>query len=292
MPANTFPERPCYLCKSCQKPRKDSSRGRTDPQKDRCKQVEFSVIPSPRLQTVHGSHLGFTSQNARVLIWARAPTSCHCLRPTDVHRLGRRWASAQGGQPLQPAKVDSSGKWHLWLWVVSDEKRRNSLERGKESETEREREHRGCWEKIGAGSPFNLLINHANEILTGYSEAVLRGGREALVLDYTLSMWRGEKRSKICCRTKRWETCWPSAAENNHWRHERNQTSLWARKQKHSVLYTVINLDICTVPVATNHTLLSCIWCNQACDIVQFTIPTPYSDMSAPVKCDRQCYYI
>lgn len=51
----------------------------------------------------------------------------------------------------------------------------------------------GCWEKIGTGSPFNLLINHANEILTGYSEAVLEGGRKALVLDYTLSAWRAEK---------------------------------------------------------------------------------------------------
>lgn len=58
----------------------------------------------------------------------------------------------------------------------------------------KERAHRGCWEKIGTGSPFNLLINHANEILTGYSEAVLRGGRKALVLDYTLSMWRGGKK--------------------------------------------------------------------------------------------------
>lgn len=61
----------------------------------------------------------------------------------------------------------------------------------------KERAHRGCWEKIGTGSPFNLLINHANEILTGYSEAVLRGGRKALVLDYTLSMWRGGKKAKL-----------------------------------------------------------------------------------------------
>jgi len=51
----------------------------------------------------------------------------------------------------------------------------------------------GCWEKIGTDSPFNLLINHANEILTGYSEAVLGGGSKALVPDYTPSMWRGKK---------------------------------------------------------------------------------------------------
>lgn len=57
----------------------------------------------------------------------------------------------------------------------------------------------GCWEKIGTDFPFNLLINHANEILTGYSEAVLEGESKALVLDYTLSMWRGEKKSEICC---------------------------------------------------------------------------------------------
>lgn len=57
----------------------------------------------------------------------------------------------------------------------------------------------GSWEKIGTDSPFNLLINHANEILTGYSEAVLRGGSQALVLDYTLSVWMsGGERSEIC----------------------------------------------------------------------------------------------
>lgn len=65
---------------------------------------------------------------------------------------------------------------------------------GEKEQERKERAHRGCWEKIGTGSPFNLLINHANEILTGYSEAVLRGGRKALVLDYTLSMWRGGKK--------------------------------------------------------------------------------------------------
>lgn len=102
--------------------------------------------------------------------------------------------------------MDSSGKWHLWLWVVSEEEeelrgRGGKKEVWRERARERkERAHRGCWEKIGTGSPFNLLINHANEILTGYSEAVLRGGRKALVLDYTLSMWRGEKSEvEICC---------------------------------------------------------------------------------------------
>lgn len=68
--------------------------------------------------------------------------------------------------------------------------------REREVRREKEREHRSCWEKIGAGSPFNLLINHANEILTGYSEAVLGGRRKALVLDYTLSMWRAKKEKR------------------------------------------------------------------------------------------------
>ena len=81
----------------------------------------------------------------------------------------------------------------MWLWVVSDEEEQLG-EKG-----EKERKHGGCWEKIGTGSPFNLLINHANEILTGYSEAVLGGGRKALVLDYTPSVWRAKKRSEICC---------------------------------------------------------------------------------------------
>lgn len=63
---------------------------------------------------------------------------------------------------------------------------------------EKEGEHRGCWERIGAGSPFNLLINHANEILTGYSEAVLGGGRKALVLDYTVHVEsKKEKRNML-----------------------------------------------------------------------------------------------
>ncbi len=92
----------------------------------------------------------------------------------------------------------------MWLWVVSDEEeqlgeRKRGAARRRQREKEREREHGGCCEKIGAGSPFNLLINHANEILTGFSEAVLEGGRKALALDYTLSMWRAKKRSKICC---------------------------------------------------------------------------------------------
>lgn len=95
-------------------------------------------------------------------------------------------------------KKDSRGKWHLWLWVVSVEEER--LKR----KTERcggsaRGSIGGFWEKIGTDSPFNLLINHANEILTGYSEAVLEGRREALVADYTLSMWRGEKGCEICC---------------------------------------------------------------------------------------------
>lgn len=49
-------------------------------------------------------------------------------------------------------------------------------------------------EKTGPGFPFNSLINHANEILTGYSEMLLRGVWKALVPDYTLSMWRPEKK--------------------------------------------------------------------------------------------------
>lgn len=64
--------------------------------------------------------------------------------------------------------------------------RRESSERCKEDH----KEHRGGvgGEKTRPGFPFNLLINHANEILTGYSEAFLRGVWKALVPDYTLSM--------------------------------------------------------------------------------------------------------
>lgn len=63
-----------------------------------------------------------------------------------------------------------------------------------DGERERGRVHRGLLGKdIGTGSPFNSLINHANEILTGYSDSVLGGGRKALALDYTLSMWRAKK---------------------------------------------------------------------------------------------------
>lgn len=108
-----------------------------------------------------------------------------------------------GGAPLheqvshysrgKKKKMDSGGKWHLWLWVVSVEEER--LKRNTERCGGRARGSiGGFWEKIGTDSPFNLLINHANEILTGYSEAVLQGRREALVADYTLSMWRGKKR--------------------------------------------------------------------------------------------------
>lgn len=70
--------------------------------------------------------------------------------------------------------------------------RRGTAWREKERCRENETEDGGWWEKIGPGSPFNLLINHANGILTGYSEAFLKGGRKALALDYTLSMWRAK----------------------------------------------------------------------------------------------------
>lgn len=98
-----------------------------------------------------------------------------------------------------PITASKSGlEWEVALVAVGGVRRRGTAWREKERRGEKERAHGGCWEKIGAGSPFNLLINHANEILTGYSEAVLKGGRKALVLDYTLSMWRA-KRGKICC---------------------------------------------------------------------------------------------
>lgn len=71
--------------------------------------------------------------------------------------------------------------------------------REREAPGESETENGGWWEKIGPGSPFNLLINHANEILTGYSEAFLEGGRKTLALDYTLSMWSARRSSEICC---------------------------------------------------------------------------------------------
>lgn len=63
--------------------------------------------------------------------------------------------------------------------------RRESSERRKVND----KEHGGGREReTGPGFPFNLLINHANEILTGYSEAFLRGVWKELVPDYTLSM--------------------------------------------------------------------------------------------------------
>lgn len=67
-----------------------------------------------------------------------------------------------------------------------------NMARGESSERCKEdhKEHRGGagGEKTRPGFPFNLLIKHANEILTGYSEAFLRGAWKALVPDYTLSM--------------------------------------------------------------------------------------------------------
>lgn len=100
------------------------------------------------------------------------------------------------------------------------------VRRGEERETawrekercgEKRREHWGCWEKIGAGSPFNLLINHANEILTGYSEAVLEGGRTALALDYTLSMWRAKKEERNMLLNKvMGKLLGPRAVKQNH----------------------------------------------------------------------------
>lgn len=171
---------------------KESSRGRTEPQKDRCKLGGFSNShPTARACAQFSSHLQLPECESANFS-PSPPTAFHCLCPVAIHRLCRWRTSARAGQPLQPAKVDSSGKWHLWLWVVSDEEEQlGEGERG--GERKRWREHGGCWEKIGTGSPFNLLINHANEILTGYSEAVLGGGRKALVLDYTLSMWRAKK---------------------------------------------------------------------------------------------------
>lgn len=151
------------------------------------------MIPTPQLEPGHGSHLIFSSLNMKVLISARAPR-CLPLFMSHSHPY-----DCAGGEPLH--KEVSHYSRQKWTRVGSGtcgcgwcQTRRNSLER--EREVRREREHRGCWEKIGAGSPFNLLINHANEILTGYSEAVLEGGRKALVLDYTLSMRRAKKRSE------------------------------------------------------------------------------------------------
>lgn len=77
--------------------------------------------------------------------------------------------------------------------------------RGRKRDRESERERMGVgwlWETMRPDSPFNLLINHANEILTGYSEAFLQGGRKTLALDYTLPMWSVQRSSEICCRTK------------------------------------------------------------------------------------------
>lgn len=104
------------------------------------------------------------------------------------------------GQPLRLTKSGLERRSCLWE-VVGEE-----VEKGEEERQRgRERQRMGVgwwWEKMGPDSPFNLLINHANEILTGYSEAFLQGGRKTLALDYTLSMWSVRRSSEICCRTK------------------------------------------------------------------------------------------
>lgn len=87
-------------------------------------------------------------------------------------------------------------KFEVALVAVGGVRRRGTAWQERRGE---EREHGGCRERTGRGSPFNLLINHANEILTGYSEAALRGGRKALALDYALSTWRAKKRGEIWC---------------------------------------------------------------------------------------------
>lgn len=178
----------------------------------------------------------------------------------------------------------------------------------------KERAHRGCWEKIGTGSPFNLLINHANEILTGYSEAVLRGGRKALVLDYTLSMWRGgKKRSWNMLLNKvmgNFSACGSQAEPQLGWREwdvsvdmdgkrkEKKQTRT-AIQNTYNIYYVfkldvwIVSTDLGSVCVCggggatiiwTNGTIPNCTWCNQACDIIQFIMAVPTSYTSVPVS--------
>lgn len=147
------------------------------------------------------------------------------------------------------------------------------------------REHGGCWEKIGTGSPFNLLINHANEILTGYSEAVLGGGRKALVLDYTLSMWRGGKKreAKYAVEQSDGKLLGPRQPSRTTDSMKGMKHLCWhARTHKNTQrLYTMINLDICIISTRTTP---DCTRCNQACNIAQSSVTMAYSYTSALIS--------
>lgn len=216
--------------------------------------------------------------------------SAHCLRPTAIHRLcllanfcARRSAITAGRSGLE---------WEVALVAVGGVRRRGTAWWAKERCGEKESEHRGCWEKIGTGSPFNLLINHANEILTGYSEAVLGGGKKALVLDYTLSMWRAkkEKGNMLLNKVMGNFLAHGSQAEPLTAGEERNVFIGMHTKTAHR-LYTVPWLTWTYALFqqtpghisTTNHTFLNCTWCNQACNIVQFTMAMPNSYMSAVI---------
>lgn len=131
-----------------------------------------------------------------------AGTQCNSQREKQVHTCDCRVPSSppcwrQHFSPPQPALANQhphkavslhahgpepGGTCGCWC----DTARRESSKRC----TEDHKEHRGGvgGEETRPGFPFNLLINHANEILTGYSEAFLRGAWKALVPDYTLSM--------------------------------------------------------------------------------------------------------
>lgn len=114
-------------------------------------------------------------------------------------------------QPL-PCPWAGSGGGTCGCWRNTT--RRESSERCKEDH----KEHRGGagGEKTRPGFPFNLLINHANEILTGYSEAFLRGAWKALVPDYTVHVKSRKKVQYAFWTKKRWGMSCPVAATHKH----------------------------------------------------------------------------
>lgn len=159
------------------------------------------------------------------LISAWTLSDFHCLCPAGIVMVLHLYMSRVSH--YRAAEVDSSGRATCGCgWW--QRRRGTAFESDWEVWRETKRSTGGWWEKIGTDSPFNLLINHANEILTGYSEAVLQGGSKALALDYTLSMWRGKMGSKICQCIKCWKTYWLSAngqSWGHTWEEPKKQTS-------------------------------------------------------------------
>ena len=96
--------------------------------------------PTARACVRLSSHLLLPEWESANFILSPLLTSIVYVPQPSIDRAGGG-TPERGGQPLQPAKVDSSGKWHLWLWVVSDKEEQLGVrERGAEKERERERE--------------------------------------------------------------------------------------------------------------------------------------------------------